>query len=125
MLGIAVLVVGVLTLAGCGQSSEVVLNDGDSGSQVTLQLSQTLIVRLEGNPSTGFSWEVAEVDEAVLRQVGEINFEAESDVPGSPGIQVLRLEPVASGETTLELVYWRPWEPEDPIETFSVRVIVP
>ncbi len=124
-IGISLLVMGVLALSACGRPSEIVLNDNNNGSQITLHIGQTLILRLEGNPSTGFTWEVAEINEAVLRQEGDINFEAESDLPGSPGIQVVQFKPVASGETDLELVYWRPWESEDPAESFLLRVIVP
>ena len=124
-IGISLLVMGVLALSACGRPSEIVLNNSNNGSQITLHIGQTLILRLEGNPSTGFTWEVAEINEAVLRQEGDINFEAESDLPGSPGIQVVRFKPVAAGETDLELVYWRPWETEDPVESYLLRVIVP
>jgi inhibitor of cysteine peptidase len=125
LMGVSLLVVGVLALSSCGQPSEIVLDDSNNGSQITLNMGQTLSIRLEGNPSTGFGWEVLEINEAVLRQAGDIDFEAESDLPGSPGIQVLHFEPVASGETDLELVYRRPWESEDPVETYLLRVIVP
>ncbi|HEY70498.1 MAG TPA: protease inhibitor I42 family protein [Anaerolineae bacterium] len=125
LIGLSLLVMGVLALSSCGRPSEIVLDDNNNGSQIMLHTDQTLTIRLEGNPSTGFSWEVLEINEAVLRQVGDINFEVESNLPGSPGIQVLHFEPVASGEMDLELVYWRPWEPEDPVETYLLRVIVP
>ncbi len=124
ILMVSMLIMSSLALSGCGPPGEIVLSDGDSGSQISLRLGQSLVVRLEGNPSTGYTWEVAEVDESVLRQVGEIEFEAESDLAGAPGIQTLRFEAVASGETTLELVYHRPWETEAPLETFSVDVTV-
>jgi inhibitor of cysteine peptidase len=125
-LGVSLFIVSVVVLAGCSQHpSEIVLDDSNNGSQITLHMDQALTIRLEGNPSTGFTWEVAEINEAVLRQEGDINFEAESDLLGSPGIQVLHFEPVDSGETDLELVYWRPWESEDPVEIYLLRVIVP
>jgi inhibitor of cysteine peptidase len=112
-------------LSACGASNEVNLDAGDDGSQVELKAGQTLIVSLEGNPTTGYTWEAAELDEQVLRQVGEAEFKPDSDAIGAGGIQTLRFETVNSGQTTLNLVYHRSWETdEEPAETFSVQVVV-
>ena len=125
ILVMSMLVMSSLALSGCGPPGEIVLADGDDGKEITLQQGQPLVIRLEGNPTTGYTWEVKEVDTSVLRQVGDINFESESDVPGSGGIQALRFEAAGTGETTLLLVYHRPFETEDPLETFSLDVTVP
>lgn len=112
-------------LSACGGSKEVNLDAGDNGNQVELNMDQTLVISLEGNPTTGYTWEVAEVDEGVLRQVGEAEFEPESDAVGAGGVQLLHFEPVSSGQTVLDLVYHRSWEDEQPQETFSIQVTVP
>ena len=65
------------------------------------------------------------MDETVLRQVGEMEFEPDTGDVGSPGVQILRFESVNSGQTDLDLVYHRSWEDEEPLETFSVQVVVP
>ena len=122
-----ILMFGLLltALSACGTSNEVKLDAGDDGSQVELKAGQTLIVNLEGNPTTGYTWEAAELDEQVLRQVGEAEFKPETDAIGSGGVQTLRFETVNSGQTTLNLVYHRSWEAEEePAETFSVQVVV-
>jgi len=114
-------------LTACGAANEVNLEAGDNGSQVELNTGQTLVISLEGNPTTGYTWEVAELDEAVLKQVGEVEFEQEDtgDV-GVGGVQILRFESVSTGQTDLELVYHRSWEEdEEPLKTFSVQVVVP
>jgi inhibitor of cysteine peptidase len=117
-----------LTLAtGCGpQQQEVKATIDDDGREMQLQKGQTLVVTLEGNPTTGYSWEVAEpLDEQVLRQVGEAEFKAESEAIGAGGVQVLRFEAVNAGKTTLKLVYHRPWEKDvEPLETYSIQVVV-
>jgi inhibitor of cysteine peptidase len=122
-----ILMFGLLlaALSACGASNEVKLDAGDDGSQVELKAGQTLVVSLEGNPTTGYTWEAAELDEQVLRQLGEAEFNPESDAIGAGGVQTLRFETVNSGQTTLNLVYRRPWEAdEEPTETFSVQVVV-
>ena len=112
-------------LTACGGANEVNLDAGDDGGQVELKTNQTLVISLEGNPTTGYTWEVAEVDEGVLKQVGETEFKPDTGDVGSPGMQTLRFETVSSGKTDLELVHHRSWEDEEPLETFSVQVVVP
>jgi inhibitor of cysteine peptidase len=112
-------------LSACGASNEVKLDAGDDGSQVELNAGQTLVVSLEGNPTTGYTWEAAELDEQVFHQVGETEFKPESGAIGAGGVQTLRFETVNSGQTTLNLVYHRPWEENvEPAETFSIQVVL-
>lgn len=112
-------------LSACGASNDVKLDAGENGSQVELNAGQTLIVSLEGNPTTGYTWEAAELDEQVLQQVGETEFKPDSDAIGAGGVQTLRFETMNSGQTTLKLVYHRPWEEDlEPAEIFSVQVVV-
>ena len=120
-----VLLLTTLTiLVACGPANQVKLDAGDDGSQVELQVGQKLVVSLEGNPTTGYTWEAADLDEKVLRQVGEAEFKADSGATGAGGTQTLRFEAVNSGQTTLKLAYLRPWEDAAPEKTFSVQVVV-
>ncbi len=107
---------------------DVALGAEDDGSEVELAAGQTLEVTLESNPTTGYGWEVSEVDGAVLAQEGEAQFqEAPTEgeqVVGAGGVQTFRFT-ASPGETTLTLVYRRPWEKDvDPLETFTVHVTV-
>ena len=107
---------------------DVVLGAEDDGSVVELGKGQALVVTLESNPTTGYSWEVSEVDEDVLMQIGEPEFKqaaAEGEqVVGAGGTETFYFAS-APGETTLTLVYHRPWEQDvEPEEIFSVEVIV-
>jgi len=87
----------------------------DNGGVVELIKGQRLVVTLEANPSTGYTWTVADVDESVLRQKGDVEFKADSDLPGAGGMLVLRFEAVGLGQTVLELIYHQPWvEDADP-----------
>lgn len=114
---------GILA-AGCA-AGELKLGAGDENSQVELNKGQFLAVSLEGNPTTGYMWEAADLDDQILRQVGEAQFSPDSDLIGAGGTQTLRFEALNSGQTTLELVYRRPWEGDsEPLKTFSVRVVV-
>ena len=140
-LAFALLAVLVLT-AGCasgdsapddadvdrGGESTIVLGAEDDGTLVELSSGQELEVTLESNPTTGYSWEVSEVNETVLTQMGEAEFmEAPKEgeqLVGVGGTETFRFAS-APGETTLTLVYHRPWEKDvEPLETFTVQVVV-
>jgi C1A family cysteine protease len=118
VLAVALLVGGLPVLAGRATAVELNVSEVDAGRQVELDKSHVLVVNLEANPSTGYSWQVEA--NKVLRQVGEAEFKA-TDRLGAPTTQVLRFQAIASGQTTLNLVYRRPWENVDS-KTFSINV---
>jgi len=122
-----ILLLALTVATGCSpQQQEVKATIDDDGREMELKKGQTLVVTLEGNPTTGYSWEVADpLDEQVLRQVGEAEFKAESEALGAGGVQILRFEAVNAGQITLKLVYHRPWEKDvEPLETYSLQVVV-
>lgn len=98
---------------------------GDNGSQIKLNKGQKVATTLEANPTTGYTWELAELNSNLLRQVGEMGYNPESNKLGSGGTQTLHIEAVDVGKTTLKLVYHRPWEKDvEPLKTFSLQVVI-
>jgi C1A family cysteine protease len=131
MLGIALLL-GLLPLLAAapagpnpsqaqGQPPELVVSAQEEGLQIQLAADQGLAVRLRANPSTGYLWQIVDVDERVLQPVGPTTFEPDSSLLGAPGTATLRFRPVAAGKTNLALVYRRPWE-EEVLADFSLQV---
>ncbi|MFN2271354.1 MAG: C1 family peptidase [Anaerolineae bacterium] len=100
----------------------VTLDEMDDGTPVDLRGDQTLVIDLEGNLSTGYQWQVAAADDAILKQVGQFEFRQYADVAGSAGRQILRFRAVGEGQTDLALVYRRPWEDAAPARNYAVRV---
>ncbi|MFN2290791.1 MAG: protease inhibitor I42 family protein [Anaerolineae bacterium] len=133
---VVVLLALAALLAGCGASAkagaasgDVVLDREDLGQKVVLQKEQNLVITLDANPSTGYRWDVVDAASQVLALVGEPEFqseaEAQADVVGASGVQILRFEAKESGTTKLTLVYHRPWETEvEPLEALTVEVEV-
>jgi inhibitor of cysteine peptidase len=127
-------------LAGCGGSTDatqtsisqpggtpgvVIVTAGDNGKQVSLHVGNTMIVRLESNPSTGYGWAPAGAVPDCLVQQGEGSFESGSTgAVGAPGIQSIAFFAAQTGSGTLALAYARPWENSQPAKTFSVQVDV-
>jgi len=114
-------------ISGCSQtgSTTVTLGASDSGRSVALKVGDTLTIELEGNPTTGFSWEVDSVDEAVLEPVGEGEYSAsETGLVGSGGVFAFTFKAARKGQTQLRLVYHRSWEGVAPADTFELDVVV-
>ncbi len=108
---------------------EVHVDANDADGQVELEQGQILVVTLESNPTTGYRWEVAEIQESILEQMGEAEFKpsqtGEPPISGAGGWEIFRFKAISAGQMTLQLVYLQPWvEGVEPINTFSIEVVV-
>ncbi|RPH60193.1 MAG: hypothetical protein EHM81_06725 [Chloroflexi bacterium] len=114
-------------LAACGKK-EMSVGRAENGGTVELKTGETLMVSLDSNITTGYSWEIQETDETLLKLKGDPEYiEPKSDpqLAGAGGRQVFRFEALKAGQTTLTLVYRRPWEKDvAPIDTYSLTVTV-
>jgi inhibitor of cysteine peptidase len=101
------------------------LTEADAGRTVELRTGDRLAVSLAGNPTAGYSWEVAAVDARVLAPAGQPAYHASSASMGSGGVFAFEFEAVAAGQTALRLAYRRPWEKRRrPAQTYAVHVMV-
>jgi len=115
---------GMGPLTGCGTKG-IHLTDADNGKQVAVKSGDVIVVALESNPTTGFSWQLTEMDNTVLKQVGEVKYESGGkNIPGAGGTETFRFEALSTGEVTLTLWYMRPWESVQPLEIFTIQVVV-
>jgi inhibitor of cysteine peptidase len=106
-----------MALVGCGAAQpptpdEVRLTEkgGDCGSTVELDTGDALTLALEGNPTTGYVWDIEANDPAVIKPTGEPEFNADSNAVGAGGTVTFRFTAVAKGQVTLRLTYHRPFE---------------
>jgi len=110
------------------RDAQEALTEADHGKTLTLAVNAAVDVVLAGNPTTGYTWEVGAIDEAVVRLVGEPDYKPASQddkVVGTGGVFTFRFQAVASGETDVFLIYRRPWETDvEPIRKFEVHVVV-
>ena len=96
--------------------------DHDGGS-TALRVGHVLRVELPAQPDEGAFWEVASVDDTVLRV--PVEEYAPPDVEGEPGTSVWRFEALGPGTATLRMRYMSVAEDEPTEErTFVFRVVV-
>ena len=92
---------------------------------INLQIGQTLGITLEGNPSTGYTWEMEPVEQPILSQVGEPVVKPNSNLIGAPAMLSFTFKADANGTQLLRLIYHRPWEKDvPPVNSFDVTVVV-
>ena len=122
---VAVVVLMVITtLAACSgsdsSSAVPVYHEGDS---ISVQNGGRFVIALTANPSTGYSWQAEKNDQ--VRYLGSKQVSAANQAIGASGTQELRFEATATGTTTLELAYSRPFEQGvPPAQTASFDVTV-
>lgn len=129
-------------LCGCSSSTEtsllnktLALNAGDIKT-ITLKPSETLLIELPSNPSTGYRWDTTQ-----LTREGRCYFLKETEpsttaktqgavVAGAPGKQrwTLRLDPdfPCLTEQQITWIYRRSWEsrsPADPTATIRLQAV--
>ena len=120
---LASLLLVLVVITGCAKNVEV--NQEMNGGSVELEQGQTLVLKLASNPTTGYDWEIVDLNGAILEQVGEVDHKADSGLIGSGGVNTYTFKAVGSGNMQLTLVYHRSWEKDiPPIETFELDVIV-
>jgi len=127
ILSLVTLAVVLFLAAACSSpAKQATLTAADNGSQVELKVGAQIVISLDGNPSTGFTWEAKDLDTAMFEQVGDPTFiSSDPGLVGAGGTLILTFEALKAGAATLTLVYHRPWETGiDPIDTFAVTVTV-
>ena len=118
------IVVLLSACAGPGGAS-VTLRETDVGRTIDLKRGDKLIVELEGNPTTGFSWTMADLESDVLKAEGEPEFSADPGMVGGSGTFTFTFAAARSGTMLLKLLYHQAWDKETPpAKTFDVTVTV-
>ena len=124
-LTILVLMTGMLTACTSDKADTVTVTEQDAGKTIELKTGDILLISLEGNITTGYSWIPAPQTPVVLEQVGDVAVTPESDAVGAPGTLVQTFKATATGQTTLHLDYKRSWEENiAPEKTFEVTIVV-
>src|SRR5271155_1477583 len=102
------------------------IDDSQAGGMLSVFAGDTVRVQLRATPSTGYSWQVVQVNKSVLVQKGKPTFKpGPEEIPGAEGHNIIDFLAAAPGSCVLELAYSRPWEKGSvPARTFSADITV-
>lgn len=124
--GIGGLIALVSLLSGCW-FLPVTLDDSADGTARSVNVGDTIYIKLSGNASTGYQWirsDPESLDGSPLAAIEEGKYAQEDPaVCGGPGVFTFRYEAVASGIITLSYAHRRPWE-DEMIDEYSVIIWV-
>lgn len=123
-----ILVAGFAVGAGAacsGGSNNLNVDDSYSGKQVELSVGQSLVVTLDSNASTGYSWSLSQnSDDSVLNNTGNEYVAPQTTLVGAGGKEEWTFKALKKGNSTISMAYSRPWESTLPAETFDLTVVV-
>lgn len=97
---------------------------------LTLRVGETRIVKLEGNPTTGYTWNLAEpmkenAPVLVTMSYGRVP-EADEENPccGAPCPTLVKMTGVHAGAASFMLEYKRIWENDTPVRKTRLFVVI-
>jgi len=105
----AILVLAAMLLAACGQSEP----------------PQTVTIKLDANPTTGYSWQVIQSEDLFTVESSFSPEKTDEPAAGSGGTETFVLTPKKAGTCEVTFSYVRPWEStgepdEQMVYTFKV-----
>ena len=107
---------------------KITLTEKNNGDSLNLKINDTMEIKLESNPTTGYSWFLSDtVDNIIFSITGPKFIESKKDegLVGVGGYETFTLKATSKGKTDLILDYKRPWEEGiDPVETFKISISV-
>lgn len=108
-----ILVAVLLTLPQLSDATELTLDEKACGTSLRVTVGDALIICLQGNSTTGYTWGARDVPTQV-QQLGDPVYRSDSKLVGAGGITSFRFSVVSVGDGVLNLVYRRLWEKEMP-----------
>lgn len=99
------------------------INQEDNGNTIAMVKGDTLLLHLEGNPTTGYTWEPENLDTEYLTMPTESEFVPSSSLKGAGGMYTFTFVAQQAGVTHLRLIYHRTFEQGvPPIQVFEVTL---
>jgi inhibitor of cysteine peptidase len=107
-------------------TSDILITPSDQGSTFETLPGDEIVIQLQENITTGYQWEVAEIDPSVVELLNTDYLETpEPGILGRGGTRRLRFRASGAGRTCIQLRLRRSWEALDAtIERFEVTVHV-
>jgi inhibitor of cysteine peptidase len=103
----------------------IVVTEGQNGATVNVKTGAVITVKLQENPTTGYSWNLTTTPGLQIMNDTYKPTYATGKMVGSGGTHIWDISAVATGEQKITGVYMRSWEPVSGNETaFSMTVIV-
>jgi predicted secreted protein len=124
---VVICLVVLFGLSGCSLFTTTI-DESDVGSIQRLDVGDLLVIRLIGNATTGYEWDrtvPVSFVESPVEIVEEGGYQtSECQMVGAQGEFIFRYRAMRPGTVVLGFEYRKPWEANDPIDSYAVTVWV-
>ena len=104
---------------------EIVITQHDQGRIIEAHQGDTIVFRLEENPTTGYEWEVETVRGLILEFIDSTYLESPGILMGRGGMRVLRYLAKSPGKQETHLRLRRSWDlPDKALNRLDVTIQV-
>jgi inhibitor of cysteine peptidase len=102
------------------------INKSHNGQLARLRVGNVLVIRLPGNPASGYQWKAAVTNSPALQLTVRPQYSPPASTAGqaAAGTYTFTFQAVQPGNGSLRLYYVRPDDPTRPRDTFAVTVNV-
>jgi inhibitor of cysteine peptidase len=102
------------------------LTEADNKKTVKLSAGASFDIALKGNATTGYQWQVVQIDGDAVQQTEKVDYIQEKHPEGVLGIGgtfVFHFKFAKAAKTKIRMVYARPWEKDKtPEKIFEVTI---
>jgi inhibitor of cysteine peptidase len=105
-------------------AAPVTITAADAARSIHLNVGEELVLKLENNPSTGYSWFLNEAKHPGLVSLGKPTYTDQASMPGAGGIEWWNFRAVDRGVQSLRFEYRRPWEKKPPVKRVDFLVVI-
>jgi inhibitor of cysteine peptidase len=103
----------------------ITLTAGDNGKTIELKAGDTLVIRLDENPTTGYRWAVERGGEGFFEPPRAEFIQNPDALTGAGGSRIFTFHALKPGKTSLAFKLWRAWQGEGSVTSrFGVDVKV-
>jgi inhibitor of cysteine peptidase len=123
---VTLLVIAVMVGGSCPASKgAVTYTNADSGKTIQLKRGSCISIVLEGNPTTGYTWELGSKLPPIIKQIKKPEYRSNSKMIGAGGRYTFQFKAIKPGKGIIKLVYHRSWEKNiPPARTFVLNITV-
>ena len=108
-------IVLLFSLIGCSTTT-ITIKEDNQKEKYSLRKGDIVEVVLNANPSTGYKWQIVNIDSSKLKIVDETytSEKVKRDIVGSGGNKIYLFKAINKGNTAIDLIYSRPFEKDLP-----------
>jgi len=105
----------LFTLISCSPTT-IIIKENSQEEKYSLRKGDIVEVILNANPSTGYKWQIENIDPLKIKIIEETYTaqKVQRDIVGSGGKKIYLFKAIKKGNTVIELKYSRPFEKDLP-----------